>query len=166
MNPEFASQLAQKLVDVRFVFSLIFQGFELFSCLVKAFSGLLKLSCSASDPKTPQKTSAFLLVFLSIHSFGPLTLLMALLGSSWPLSGRTGPKMGLQNYLKTNPKSVPKNDPNNDPNKYQKIAVVAPQNGSKTVSRWPSKPLSWLILAYLWLTWGTLGISWALLGLS
>ena len=72
----------------------------LFGCLLGAFSGLLKFSWEASASKNTKKNEGFLR-FLKMQLFGSLKLLMALLGSSRPLFGRSGPKMG--------PKMVPKN---------------------------------------------------------
>ena len=72
----------------------------LFGCLLGAFSGLLRFSWEASGSKNNKKTQGFLR-FLKMQLFGSLKLLMALLGSSCPLFGRSGPKMG--------PKMVPKN---------------------------------------------------------
>ena len=53
-----------------------------------------------------QKTACFSR-FLKMQLFGSLKLLMALLGSSCPLFGRSGPKMG--------PKMVPKNAQKRNP---------------------------------------------------
>ena len=71
----------------------------LFGCLLGAFSGLLRFSWKPLDPKT-LKNYRFLR-FLRMQLFGSLKLRMALLGSSCPLFGRSGPKMG--------PKMIPKN---------------------------------------------------------
>ena len=54
--------------------------------------GLYMLSWKALDPQKPEKTNGFLR-FLVLYVFGTLGLLMALLGSSWLLLGRFGPKM-------------------------------------------------------------------------
>ena len=68
--------------------------------LLGTFSGLLRFSWEASGSKNTKKLKGFLR-FLKMQLFGSLKLLMALLGSSCPLFGRSGPKMG--------PKMVPKN---------------------------------------------------------
>ena len=77
----------------------------LFGCLLGAFSGLLKFSWEASASKNTKKNEGFLR-FLKMQLFGSLKLLMALLGSSCPLFGRSGPKMG----PKMGPQSGPKSD--------------------------------------------------------
>ena len=92
-----------------------------------------------------------------MHVFGPLTLLMVLLGSSWPLLGRFGPKMSPQNSPKSAPKSVQQIVHETTPEITKTNANVrlqsGPQNGPKTISRQPLHPM----LAHL-------GSSWALLG--
>ena len=64
------------------------------------------LSWKALDPQKPEKTNGFLW-FLVWYVLGTLGLLMALLGSSWLLLGRFGPKM------------APKMDPQMAPNRPQ-----------------------------------------------
>ena len=64
----------------------------LFGCLLGAFSGLLRFSWEASGSKNTKKLKVFSR-FLIMQLFGSLKLLMALLGSSCPLFGRSGPKM-------------------------------------------------------------------------
>ena len=59
----------------------------------------------------PSKTNGFSR-FLKMQLFGSLKLLMALLGSSCPLFGRSGPKVG--------PKMVPKSGPKSDQKVGQK----------------------------------------------
>ena len=59
-----------------------------------------------------QKPSNCFLRFLKMQLFGSLKLLMALLGSSCPLFGRSGPKVG--------PKMVPKSGPKSDQKVGQK----------------------------------------------
>merc|ERR1712115_99315 len=78
----------------------------LFGCLLGAFSGLLRFSWEASGSKNIKKTYGFLR-FLKMQLFGSLKLLMALLRSSCPLFGRSGPKMGPKMVPKTAPKSIP-----------------------------------------------------------
>ena len=76
----------------------------LFGCLLGAFSGLLRFSWKPLDPKT-LKNGRFFKVFDNA-AFWLFELLMALLGSSCPLFGRSGPKVG--------PKMVPKSGPKSD----------------------------------------------------
>ena len=71
----------------------------LFGCLLGAFSGLLRFSWEPLDPKTLKNCGFFKL--FEHAAFWLFEILMALLGSSCPLFGRSGPKM--------NPKIVPKN---------------------------------------------------------
>ena len=71
----------------------------LFGCLLGAFSGLLRFSWEPLDPKT-LKNFWFFKLFENA-AFWLFEILMALLGSSCPLFGRSGPKMG--------PNKVPKN---------------------------------------------------------
>ena len=71
----------------------------LFGCLLGAFSGLLRFSWEPLDPKT-LKNCGFFKLFENA-AFWLFEILMALLGSSCPLFGRSGPKMG--------PKMVSKN---------------------------------------------------------
>ena len=71
----------------------------LFGCLLGAFSGLLRFSWEPLDRKT-LKNVRFFKVFENA-AFWLFELLMALLGSSCPLFGRSGPKMG--------PRIIPKN---------------------------------------------------------
>ncbi len=70
----------------------------LFGFLSGAFSGIWNTLGMPLDTKT-LKNCEFFKVF-EIKLFGSLKLLMALLGSSCPLSGRSGPKM--------DPKMIPK----------------------------------------------------------
>ena len=77
----------------------------LFGCLLGAFSGLLRFSWKPLDRKT-LKNGRFFKVFENA-AFWLFELLMALLGSSCPLFGRSDPKMG--------PKIVPKNAPQKKP---------------------------------------------------
>ena len=93
---------------------------ELFRGLLGAFLGLLRLSWEASGSQKPKKTNGFLR-FLKMQLFGSLRLLMALLGSSCPLFGRSGPKMG--------PKMVTKSGPKSD----EKVGQNGPQNGPQKV---------------------------------
>ena len=66
--------------------------------------------------------------------FGSLKLLMALLGSSCPLFGRSGPKMG--------PKMVPKRGPKSDQKMVHKIIPNGPKNGKVFARFWSkSSPL-------------------------
>merc|ERR1712213_96005 len=67
----------------------------LFGCLLGAFSGLLRFSWKPLDPKT-LKNGRFFKVFENA-AFWLFELLMALLGSSCPLFGRSGPKMNPKN---------------------------------------------------------------------
>ena len=60
--------------------------------LLGAFLGLQRLSWTALDPQKHRKTNGFSR-FLQMQVFGTLGLLMVLLGSSWLLLGRFGPKM-------------------------------------------------------------------------
>ena len=63
--------------------------------------------------------------------FGFLKLLMAFLGSSWPLLGRYDPKMGPKMDPKRGPKSEPKNDPKND----QKMIPKMTKNDHLTLKK-------------------------------
>ena len=102
--------------------SLLLGVLEVFGCLLGAFLGLLRLSWEASRAKkcrqSPAKTT-----FLKMQLFGSLKLLMALLGSSCPLFGRSGPKMG--------PKMVPKRDPKSDQKMVHKSGLI----------KWPYRAL-------------------------
>ena len=72
----------------------------------------------------PLKTLGFLR-FLKMQLFGSLKLLMALLDSSWPLLGRSGPKIG----PKMGPKSSPKSDQKVFKKWPQKLSNFGSQNG-------------------------------------
>ena len=72
--------------------SLFLKVLELFWCLLGAFLGLPRLSWKALDPKNIEKLKMFLR-FLQLQVFGALRLLMGLLGPSWPILGRSGPKV-------------------------------------------------------------------------
>ena len=91
--------------------SLFFEALELLGCLLGAFLGFLRLFWDASGPQKPLKTFGFLR-FLQKQLFGSFKLLIALLGSSWPLLGpiwsQNGPQNGPQNCLKVVPKIVQK----------------------------------------------------------
>ena len=67
---------------------------------LRSLLGPLEVLLKASGSKNTKKLNGFLR-FLKMQLFGSLKLLMALLGSSCPLFGRSGPKMG--------PNKVPKN---------------------------------------------------------
>ena len=105
-------------IDPKFVnfwvqFWISFFGvLDLFGCLLGAFLGLLRLSWEASRVKKCRQSHAKT-TFLKMQLFGSLKLLMALLGSSCPPFGRSGPKMG--------PKMVPKRDPKSDQKMVHKI---------------------------------------------
>ena len=78
----------------------------LFGCLLGAFSGLLRFSWKPLDPKT-LKNGRFFKVFENA-AFWLFELLMALLGSSCPLFGRSGPKMNPKKFPKYAAKKKPK----------------------------------------------------------
>ena len=83
----------------------------------------------------PSKTECFLR-FLKRQLFGSLKLLIALLGSSCPLFGRSGPKMG--------PNKTPKNAQKRKP-KYDKFFFIfffdfdLSQNGINKSQKWDPK---------------------------
>merc|ERR1711963_765489 len=93
-------------IEIVFVCSFLGSPFDhfldtfgcLFGCLLGALSGLLRFSWEASGSKNT-KNGRFFKVFENA-AFWLFELLMALLGSSCPLFGRSGPKM--------NPKKFPK----------------------------------------------------------
>ena len=105
-GPQNGPKICPKNVNFGVHFGLpFFEVLEFLGCLLGAFLGLLRLSWEASGPQKPQKIAGFLR-FLKMQLFGSLELLMALLGSSCPLFGRSGPKMG--------PKMAPKRGPKSD----------------------------------------------------
>merc|ERR1711976_176148 len=105
MGPKCASKLVQNLLIFGSNFGSLFFGvLELFGCLLGAFLGLLRLSWEASRAKKCRRSDANT-TFLKMQLFGSLKLLMALLGSSYPLFGRSDPKMV--------PKTAPKKSRSN-----------------------------------------------------
>ena len=120
-DPQNVSKISQDFFNFWAQFWIFLLGvLELFGFLLGAFLGLLRLSWEASGPKNLQKLKVFLR-FLKMQLFGSLKLLMALLGSSCPLFGRSGPKVG--------PKMVPKSGPKSD----QKV-------GQKWHQKWSESP--------------------------
>ena len=108
-GPSLGPKIASKFVNFWVQLRTFFVGvLELFGCLLGAFLGLVRLSWEASRVKKCRQSHAKT-TFLLIQVFGSMKILMALLGSSWSLLGRSGPKMG--------PKIVTKSFPKN----YQKI---------------------------------------------
>ena len=83
----------------------------------------------------PSKTKSFLR-FLKMQLFGSLKVLMALLGSSCPLLGRSGPKMGPKMGPKSGPKSDQKVVQKMTPKMTKKSANFGPQNGPQNGPRW------------------------------
>ena len=108
LGPKIASNFVNFWVQLRTFFVGVL---ELFGCLLGAFLVLLRLSWEASRAKKCRQSHAKT-TFLKMQLFGSLKLLMALLGSSCSLFGRSGPKMG--------PKMVPKSGPKSDQKVGQK----------------------------------------------
>ena len=124
-------KLVQKLIILGSIFGSLFcWALELSGCLLGAFLGLLRLSWEASGPQKPKKTLGFLR-FLQMQVFGYLKLLMALLGSSWPLLGpiwsQNGPQNGPQNCQKVVQKMVQKTTPK----KVNFKPILGPKMGPK-----------------------------------
>ena len=80
---------------------------ELFRCLLGTFLTLPRLSWTAWDPKTLKNTYGFVR-FLQMQVFDTLKILMDVLGASWPLLGRSVPKVTRKNRPKSNPKAAQK----------------------------------------------------------
>ena len=107
MDSKMVPNVAQNLLKIRRIFGChLFANLELFRCLLGAFLGLSRLSWTAFEPKILKNTLCVFLRFLHMQVFG--TVLMALLARSWPLLGRSGPKMGPSNSSKSCPKVVQK----------------------------------------------------------
>ena len=105
LEPILGPQIDPKFVNFWVQFWIPFFGvLELFGCLLGAFLGFLRLSWEASGPKNLEKLKVFFR-FLKMQLFGSLRLLMALLGSSCPLFGRSGPRMDPEMVTKSGPKS-------------------------------------------------------------
>ena len=98
-------KFVQNLIIVGSNFGSLFFGvLEFFGCLLGAFLGLLTLFWEALRAKK-RRISYAKTTFLKMQFFGSLKLLMVLLGSSWPLLGRSGPRMGPEMGSKSSPKS-------------------------------------------------------------
>ena len=111
-GPQNGAKIGPKIANFWVPFWIpFFEVLELFGCLLGAFLGLLRLSWEASRAKKCRQSNAKT-TFLKMQLFGSLKLLMALLGSSCPLFGRSGPKVG--------PKMVPKSGPKSDQKVGQK----------------------------------------------
>ena len=109
-------------------FWIFFGGFGALWVPLGSLLGALEALLGGLRTQKPSKTGGFLR-FLKMQLFGSLKLLMALLGSSCPLFGRSGPKVG--------PKMVPKSGPKSD----QKV-------GQKWHQKWSESPQT---------TWSTKG---------
>ena len=120
MSPSLDPILIPKLVQNLLIFGPILDPFFL------GFRSSLRFSWEASRAKkcrqSPAKTT-----FLKMQLFGSLKLLMALLGSSCPLFGRSGPKMG--------PKMVPKRGPKSDQKMVHKIIPDGPKKPPTKVAK-------------------------------
>ena len=122
-----APKLIKNLIILGSIFgSLFVEALELLGCLLGAVLGLLRLSWEASGPQKPEKTLGFLR-FLQMQVFGYLKLLMALLGSSWPLLGPIWSQNG----------------PQNGPRNCQKVVQKIVQNTTPTKIDLPQNGLSW-----------------------
>ena len=88
------------------ILDLFVGGFGALWVPLGSLLGSLEALLGGLRTQKPSKTEGFLR-FLKMQLFGSLKLLMALLGSSCPLFGRSDPKMG--------PKIVPKNAPKKKP---------------------------------------------------
>ena len=93
------------LTNFLITFWIFFGGFGALWVPLESLLGSLEALLGGLRTQKPSKTGGFLR-FLKMQLFGSLKLLMALLGSSCPLFGRSGPKVG--------PKMVPKSGPKSD----------------------------------------------------
>ena len=95
---------------------------EFFGCLLGAFLGLLILFWEALRAKKRRMSHAKT-TFVKMQFFGSLKLLMVLLGSSWSLLGRSGPRVG----------------PNMGSKGSRQVNSKMLKNDDKTVQFWPPK---------------------------
>ena len=120
-------KIAPKCVQFLIIFgsnfgSLFFGVLEFFGCLLRAFLGPLTLFWEALRAKKRRMSNAKT-TFVKMQFFGSLKLLMVLLGSSWSLLGRSGPRVG----------------PNMGSKGSRKVNSKMLQNDDKTMQFWPPK---------------------------
>ena len=100
------------LTNFLITFWIFWGGFEALWVPLESLLGSLEALLGGLRTQKPSNTGGFLR-FLKMQLFGSLKLLMALLGSSCPLFGRSGPKMAS--------KMAPKSDPKSDQKVVQKM---------------------------------------------
>ena len=74
----------QKLVPIFFIFGFLFLGSWIFRVSFGSHLGPLEAFLRSLCSQKPLKNTWFFFKFLEMKVFGSLTLLMVLLGSSWP----------------------------------------------------------------------------------
>ena len=117
LGPSLGSKMGETFINFWVQLQTFFWGLlELLGCLLGAFLGLLRLSWEASRVKKCRHSNAKT-SFCDMQFFGSLKLLMALLGSSCPLLGTSGPRVGpkmvttvFQKLSKSCPKDYKKRD--------------------------------------------------------
>ena len=129
MPLEFAPKGVNKTNKIWVHFSIsFFKVLELFRCLSGAFLGVPRVSWMASDP-----------LILQMQVFGTLKLLMALLGSSWTLLGRSVPKTENQKLPHKLFQSRQNTDPKIDPTINNSIYILSNFGGPFWGPKWSRK---------------------------